>query len=142
MRDPRRRWERLEYAHLRRLAANAGKLYGFSADDILDEARRVLALPDDEQRQVLHRLSAELNEQEVLELDAIRRRHAAILRRARWALWRPTTMARSLEACIKRLEAPHRDPACTAALTYAMLRACYLVLSRLDSDPMPTAADL
>jgi hypothetical protein len=83
MRDARRRLERLEYAHLWRLAANAGKPYGFSTDDILDEARRVLALPDAEQRQVLHRLYAELNAQEALELDAIRRRHAAILRRAR-----------------------------------------------------------
>ena len=83
MRDARRRLERLEYAHLWRLAANAGKPYGFSADDMLDEARRVLALPDDEQRQLLHRLYAELNEQETLELDAIRRRHAAILRGGR-----------------------------------------------------------
>jgi hypothetical protein len=83
MRDPRRRLERLEYAHLRRLAANAGKPYGFSADDIPDEARRVLALPEEEQRQVLHRLYDELSEQEAAELDAIRRRHAAILRRER-----------------------------------------------------------
>jgi hypothetical protein len=83
MRDPRRRLERLEYAHLRRLAAKAGKPYGFSADQVLDEARRVLALPDDQQRQALHRLYDELTEQEAAELDAIRRRHAAILGRAR-----------------------------------------------------------
>ena len=49
MRDARRRLERLEYALLRRLAANGGKPYGFSADDILDEARRLVALSDAEQ---------------------------------------------------------------------------------------------
>jgi hypothetical protein len=49
MRDVRRRLERLEYAHLRRLAAEAGKPYGLSADDILDEARRFVALSDAEQ---------------------------------------------------------------------------------------------
>ena len=83
MRDVRRRLERLEYARLRHLAAQAGQPYGFSADDMLAEARRVLALPDAEQRQVLHRLYAELNAQEAFEFDAIRRRHAAILRRER-----------------------------------------------------------
>jgi hypothetical protein len=134
--------ERLEYTHLRRLAANVGKLYGFSADDILAEARRVLALPDDQQRQVLHRLYKELSEQEALELDAITQRHAAILRRERRALGGPTTMARSLQARIKPLEAPHDDLAHTAARTYAMLRACYTVLSRLDGDPIPSDADL
>ena len=44
MRDARRRLERLEYAHLRRMAANAGKPYGLSADDILDEARHLMTL--------------------------------------------------------------------------------------------------
>ena len=57
-------------------------------------------------------------------------------------MWRPTTIARSLEARIKRLEAPHSDPARTAARTYAMLRACYTVLGRLDGDPVPSDADL
>ncbi len=80
MRDARRRLERLEYDHLRRLAANAGQPFGFSADQVLDEARHVLALPDDQQRQILHRLYDELTEQEATELDAIRCRHAAILR--------------------------------------------------------------
>jgi hypothetical protein len=51
-------------------------------------------------------------------------------------------MARSLEARIKRLEAQHGDPVRTAARTYAMLRACYTVLSRLGGDPMPSDADL
>ena len=49
MRDARRRLERLEYAHLRRLAANAGKPYGLSADDILDEVRHLVALSAAEQ---------------------------------------------------------------------------------------------
>jgi hypothetical protein len=83
MRDPQRRLERLEYAHLRHMAAKAGKPYGFGADKILDEARRMLALPEDEQRQVLHFLYAELTPAEAAELDEIRHRHAAILRRAR-----------------------------------------------------------
>jgi hypothetical protein len=83
MHDPRRRLERLEYARLRRLAANAGQPYGFSADDILDEASRVFALPDDHQRRALHRLYEELSEQEAAELDSLRRWHAAILGRER-----------------------------------------------------------
>lgn len=83
MRDPRRRLERLEYENLRRMAAKAGQPYGYSAEDILNEARRVLALPDDKQRQVLHRLYDELTEQEATELDAIRRRYTTILGRAR-----------------------------------------------------------
>jgi hypothetical protein len=83
MRDPRRRLERLEYDHLRHLAAKAGQPHGFTADQVLDEARRVLALPNDQQRQALHRLYDELSAQEALELDAIRHRHAAILGRER-----------------------------------------------------------
>jgi hypothetical protein len=83
MRDPRRRLERLEYENLRRMAAKAGQPYGYSAEDILNEARRVLALSDDKQRQVLHRLYDELTEQEATELDAIRRRYTTILGRAR-----------------------------------------------------------
>jgi hypothetical protein len=81
--DPRRRLERLEYAHVRHMAAKAGQPYGYSADQVLDEARRVLALPDDQQRQALHRLYSELSAEEVVELDAIRRRYAAILGRTR-----------------------------------------------------------
>ena len=83
MRDPRRRLERLEYGHIRHLAAKAGQPHGFTADQVLDEARRVLALPEDEQRQTLHRLYAELSAEEVTELDAIRHRYATILGRVR-----------------------------------------------------------
>jgi len=83
MRDPQRRLERLEYENLRRMAAKAGQPYGYSADQVLDEARRVLALPDDQQRQALRRLYDELSAEEVVELDAIRRRYAAILGRTR-----------------------------------------------------------
>jgi hypothetical protein len=43
MRDPRRRLEQLEYGRLYQLAAKVGQPYGFSADQVLDEARRVLA---------------------------------------------------------------------------------------------------
>jgi hypothetical protein len=83
MRDPRRRLERLEYENLRRMAAKAGQPYGYSADQVLAEARHVLALPDDQQRQALHRLYAELSAEEAMELDATRHRHAAILGRER-----------------------------------------------------------
>jgi DNA-directed RNA polymerase specialized sigma24 family protein len=83
MRDPRRRLEQLEYENLRRMAAKAGQPFGYSADQVLDEARRVLALPDDQQRQALRRLYDELSAEEAAELDEIRHRHAAILRRAR-----------------------------------------------------------
>jgi hypothetical protein len=51
-------------------------------------------------------------------------------------------MVRSLERRIARLEAPRVDLARTAARTYAMLWACYAVLSRLDGDPMPIDAEL
>ena len=44
-----RRLRRLEWQYIRQLAAEAGKPYGFSADDILDEARRLVALSDAEQ---------------------------------------------------------------------------------------------
>jgi hypothetical protein len=83
MRNLRRRLEQLEYVRLRHMAAKAGQPYGYSADQVLDEARRVLALPDDQQRQALHRLYSELSAEEVVELDAIRRRYAAILGRTR-----------------------------------------------------------
>jgi hypothetical protein len=83
MRDPRRRLERLEYENLRRTAAKAGQPYGYSADQVLDEARRVLALPDDQQRQALRRLYDDLSAEEAVELDANRHRHAAILGRER-----------------------------------------------------------
>jgi hypothetical protein len=83
MRDPRRRLERLEYENLRRMAAKAGQPHGYSADQVLGEARRFFALPDDQQRQVLQRLYNELSTKEAVELDAIRRRHAAILGRTR-----------------------------------------------------------
>jgi hypothetical protein len=83
MRDLRRRLEQLEYGRLYQLAAKVGQPYSFSADQVLDEARRVLALPEAEQRQYLKHLYEELSEADVAELDVIKRRHAAILRRAR-----------------------------------------------------------
>jgi hypothetical protein len=83
MRDLRRRLEQLEDVRLRRLAGELGKPYGLSADRILDEERRVLALSEAEQRQYLKHLYEELSQAQVAELDVIKRRHAAILRRAR-----------------------------------------------------------
>jgi hypothetical protein len=40
MRDPRRRLERLAYAHVRHMATTAGRPSRFTADQVLDEARR------------------------------------------------------------------------------------------------------
>jgi hypothetical protein len=51
-------------------------------------------------------------------------------------------MARSFEARIARLEAPHRDPTRLTMCSYTILRACYAVLSRLDGVEMPTDAEL
>jgi hypothetical protein len=65
------------------LTAKAGKPYGFSADEVLAEARRAFALPDDQQRQALSRLYEQLTKEEAAELDAIRHRYAAILGRER-----------------------------------------------------------
>jgi hypothetical protein len=65
------------------MAAKAGQPYGYNADQVLDEARRVLALPGDQQRQALRRLYDELRAEDAVELDTIRRRHAAILGRER-----------------------------------------------------------
>jgi DNA-directed RNA polymerase specialized sigma24 family protein len=80
MRDARRRLARLEYENLRHMAVKEGERYGFTADDVLAECRRVFALPDDQQREVLHRLYKDLSEAEAAELDAIRHRDARILR--------------------------------------------------------------
>jgi hypothetical protein len=44
-----RRLQRLERQHIQQLAAEAGKPYGLSAADILDEARRLVALSAAEQ---------------------------------------------------------------------------------------------
>ena len=83
MRDLQRRLYRLEYKRLYQLAARVGQPSGLSADTILAEARRVLALPEAEQRQLFKDFYETLSEAEVSELDVIKRRHAAILRRAR-----------------------------------------------------------
>jgi hypothetical protein len=45
-----RRLELLEVRWHRRMATEAGALYGFSADQILEETIRWLSLPPDEQR--------------------------------------------------------------------------------------------
>jgi hypothetical protein len=54
MHDHRRRLERLDWQHIRQLAAEAGQPFGFTADDILEEARRIFALPEAVQRRELH----------------------------------------------------------------------------------------
>jgi hypothetical protein len=44
-----RRLRRLAWQSMRQLAAEAGKPHGFRTDDMLDEARRLVALSDAEQ---------------------------------------------------------------------------------------------
>jgi hypothetical protein len=44
-----RRLRRLEWLHIRQLAAEAGAPYGLTAEDILEGARRLAALSDAEQ---------------------------------------------------------------------------------------------
>ena len=51
-------------------------------------------------------------------------------------------MARSLESRVSRLEAPRGDVHRMAAHNYAILKACYAVLSRVGDEPMPTDAEL
>lgn len=83
MRDLQRRLDRLKYRRLYQLAARVGQPSSLSADTILAEARRVLALPEAVQRQLFKDFYETLSEAEVADLDAIKRRHAAVLRRAR-----------------------------------------------------------
>jgi hypothetical protein len=83
MHDHRRRLDRLDWQHIRRLAAEAGQPFGFTADDILEEARRIFALPEAAQCLELHRVSTELTPEEARELDGIRARDARLLRQRR-----------------------------------------------------------
>jgi hypothetical protein len=61
-----RRLARLEMAHIRQLAAEAGAPHGFTADDILDEARRFFALPLEEQLAALEVVADELEDYQAL----------------------------------------------------------------------------
>jgi hypothetical protein len=78
MHDHRRRLERLDWQHIRQLAADAGQPFGFTADDILEEARRIFARPEAAQRRELHRVSNELTPEEARELDDSRARDGRI----------------------------------------------------------------
>jgi hypothetical protein len=51
-------------------------------------------------------------------------------------------MARSLEARIARLEAPHGNVHGLVVRNYRFLKACYEVLSRMDREHRPTDAEL
>jgi hypothetical protein len=75
-----RRLRRLEVQHIIDLATAAGAPYGFSAWQVIDEARRFFALPQAEQDAKLEALYAELTPEEARELDAVRARHSAIVR--------------------------------------------------------------
>jgi hypothetical protein len=54
----RRRLTRVEAAHIYRLAAEAGQRYGLTAEEVLDEARRFLAITPAEQAQRFAELKA------------------------------------------------------------------------------------
>jgi hypothetical protein len=83
MHDHRRRLERLDWQHIRQLAADAGRPFGFTADDILEEARRMFARPAAAQRREPHRVSTELTPEAAREPDDSRAREARILRQQR-----------------------------------------------------------
>jgi hypothetical protein len=51
-------------------------------------------------------------------------------------------MARSLDARIARLEAPHGNVYGVAMGNYRFLKACDEILSRLDDEPLPDAQEL
>jgi hypothetical protein len=71
----------VEYQRIYAAANAAGQSLGLSADAILTEARRIFSLSEDEQWAARSRTYAELDDDQARELDAIRHRHAAILRR-------------------------------------------------------------
>jgi hypothetical protein len=75
------RLEQAELQHVLHVIEQAARQVGVTREALLDEARRIFALPDDEQRAVLGDTYAELNDDQARELDAIRHRHATILRR-------------------------------------------------------------
>ena len=68
----KRRLERLEWQHAYRLAAEAGRPYGLTPEDVLGEARRLLALSDEAQRAELDARSATLDPEEAQTLEALR----------------------------------------------------------------------
>ena len=70
----RRRVERLEYQRLIELAAEAGRLYGVSPTDILEEARRFLALSPAAQEAELDALMETVDPHEATILEALRPR--------------------------------------------------------------------
>jgi hypothetical protein len=75
------RLRRLERQHLVDLAARMGAPHGLSAAVVLQEVRRILSLPDPDQRAFFADLYARLTDAEARELDAIRARRGRILRR-------------------------------------------------------------
>jgi hypothetical protein len=76
----RRRLRRLEARRIYQLAAEAGAPHGFTAEQVIAEARRFFALSDDEQRAKWADLYAQMDEDERAEMDEVRRRHGAIVR--------------------------------------------------------------
>ena len=74
------RLRRLEMQALVDLAAQVGAPYGLSVETVLAEARRILSMPDPDQRAFFADLYARLTDAEARELDAIRARHGRILR--------------------------------------------------------------
>ena len=62
----RRRVERLEYQRLLDLAAEAGRPYDLSADQVLEEATDFLSLPPELQQRELEALQREADEREAI----------------------------------------------------------------------------
>ena len=60
----RRRIERLEYLCLLALAAEAGAPYGFTGEQVIEEARDLLALPPEARQRELEALQRALDRQE------------------------------------------------------------------------------
>jgi hypothetical protein len=83
MSEHRRRLRRLEAQHIIDLATAAGAPYGFTAEQVIAEARRFFALSDDEQRAKWADLYAQMDEDERAEMDEVRQRHGAIVRQMR-----------------------------------------------------------
>jgi hypothetical protein len=71
---------RLEYQRLYAMAQQAGRPHGLSADFILGEMKRFLALDADAQERFMPSFYADLTPDERTELKAIHAKHQRILR--------------------------------------------------------------
>jgi hypothetical protein len=68
-----------ELAHIRRMAAEADRPLGLTADDILDEVRRYFALSPKQQTAEMGHFYASLTDEERAELQAIEDQYRRLL---------------------------------------------------------------